>query len=120
MRINRPPMDRMWTGSMWRQKIRCRTMFTMFRIALLDAIGRPIRRIDQQSSLRAVIEEALRLDCRWIALEQQRAGSPLPLPRDILMTRRIRRQLQPIDIRIADHVIAGDTQSFSFRAHGLL
>ncbi len=97
-------------------------LLTMFHIALilLDAIGRPIRRMEQDASLRSVIDEALRLDCRWIALEQRRSGSPLPLPRDIIMTRRIHRQLRPIDIRIADHVISGDTQSFSFRAHGLL
>jgi hypothetical protein len=122
MRINRLAMDRIWMGSVWRCRNHARILPGMIRIALilLDAIGRPVRRLDQNATLQSIADEALRLDCRWIALEQQRSGSPLPLPHDIVITRRIHRQLRLIDIRITDHVIAGDTDSFSFRANGLL
>jgi DNA repair protein RadC len=48
------------------------------------------------------------------------SGSVAPSPADEHATRRIREALAVIDVRLLDHFIVGESQSYSFSEHGLL
>jgi DNA repair protein RadC len=89
---------------------------------LLDDDWRPVLRLARGLPWRAVVEQALRQDSRWVAMEQVRTGNlPVqPTANDIALTRAACRRLRPIDISLVDHVIHGATERYSFRANGLL
>jgi DNA repair protein RadC len=43
-----------------------------------------------------------------------------PSQADELITQRLKEALALLDVRVLDHIIIGDGQSFSFSEHGLL
>jgi len=89
---------------------------------LLDDDGRPLRRISATAGWSRVVHELLEHGSQWLVIEQQRLdGQPLaPQWEDIRLSRAICRQLRPMDVKLADHVIQGRDDRFSFRAAGLL
>ncbi|KFG91106.1 DNA repair protein RadC [Sphingobium herbicidovorans NBRC 16415] len=89
---------------------------------LLDNDGRPLRRVAADDGWRRVVRELLELDSQWLVIEQRRFDDQAPVPRwdDIRLSRTISRRLRPMDVKLADHVIRGSGDQFSFRAAGLL
>jgi hypothetical protein len=89
---------------------------------LLDDDGRPLRRVSATAGWSRVVYELLEHGSQWLVIEQQRLdGQPLaPRWEDIRLSRAICRQLRPMDVKLADHVIQGRDDRFSFRAAGLL
>ena len=43
-----------------------------------------------------------------------------PSQADELITRRLKEALALLDVRVLDHIIIGDGESYSFSEHGLL
>lgn len=88
----------------------------------LDDQWRPVRRIEPGQDWRRLIDQLLRPGSQWLVIEQRRERDTMPLPgwADIRLTRTLARQLRPLDLLIADHVIHGRKGSFSFRSAGLL
>ena len=89
---------------------------------LLDNDWRPLRRVTADDGWHCVVHELLKLDSQWLIIEQQRFDDKAPVPRwdDIHLSRAISRRLRPTDVKLADHVIRGSGDQFSFRAAGLL
>ncbi|WP_062120774.1 MULTISPECIES: JAB domain-containing protein [Sphingobium] len=89
---------------------------------LLDNDWRPLRRVTADDGWHCVVHELLKLDSQWLIIEQQRFDDQAPVPRwdDIRLSRAISRRLRPMDVKLADHVIRGSGDQFSFRAAGLL
>lgn len=89
---------------------------------LLDNDWRPLRRVDGNEDWRNIIQELLLRGSQWLVIEQQRLDqrSPYPCWSDIHLSRTISRRLRPMEVRLADHVIQGSGDQFSFRAAGLL
>lgn len=46
------------------------------------------------------------------------SGDPAPSPEDKIMTKKLHKALQTLDITLHDHVIIGHGGQYSFRAHG--
>ncbi len=88
---------------------------------LLDEYWRPQHHLPL-SDWPETVAQLLAQDARWIALHQLRTPTAGPAPRlaDIALTRMLRRQLQPLGLRLADHVIRAGDERFSFRRSGLL
>ena len=91
-------------------------------LLVLDQDWRPLRRLDGRGDWRDITAELLRIEGQWLVIEQQRADDPAPLPQwdDIRLSRAISRRLRPMEVKLADHVIQGGAQRFSFREAGLL
>lgn len=89
-------------------------------LLILDDEWRPLDRLGADRDWRGTVNALLHWDSRWLAIEQRRADSPLPQWTDIRLTRWLSRQLRPMEIALADHVIHGGTARFSFREAGLL
>lgn len=91
-------------------------------LLLLDEDWRPLHRLDSALDWRRTVDELLRSDSRWIAIEQRRPGpaSTLPSWSDIHLTRALSKRLKPMEIAVADHIISSGGDRFSFRAAGLL
>lgn len=90
-------------------------------ITLLNTRWQPVDRLDGHVSLQQLITQSLRLNIRWIMLEQHReTANPRPSATDVMMTRTLRRRLRPLEIGIADHLLHGHAAAYSFRVHGLL
>ena len=81
-----------------------------------------MRYVNGDEDWRNVIRELLRRDSQWLVIEQQRLSqlSPYPCWSDIHLSRAISRRLRPMEVKLADHVIRGSIDQFSFRAAGLL
>lgn len=92
------------------------------RFLLLDDDWRPLRRVEGARDWRHVTQELLRHGSRWLIVEQVRPAvrSPHPHRDDIRLARSIVRRLRPLEVKLADHVIQGSGDQFSFRAAGLL
>lgn len=88
----------------------------------LDEDWRPLERLNGHGEWRDILAQILRLDSRWLVLEQRRAHDPVPAPRweDIRLSRALTRRLRPMEMKLADHVIHGQKGRFSFREAGLL
>jgi DNA repair protein RadC len=91
-------------------------------LAILDDEWRPRLLLPVTSDWRGVMQRLLLSDGDWLTLMQRRppAASPAPRTDDFLLTRVLCRQLRPLDMRLADHIIAAGARRFSFRAAGLL
>jgi DNA repair protein RadC len=71
--------------------------------------------------VRDLVKEALILDARFIALfHNHPSGDPRPSDSDIVQTRRLVRLLEPLGIRLRDHIITTTNKKFSFREAGLI
>ncbi|WP_461158449.1 JAB domain-containing protein [Sphingobium sp. TomMM35A] len=92
------------------------------RFLLLDDQWRPLGRVDGGRDWRHVLQELLLQGSHWLIVEQVRPneGSPHPRRDDIRLARSIARRLRPLEVTLADHVIHGGREQFSFRAAGLL
>ncbi len=92
------------------------------RFLLLDDYWRPLRFVDGDMDWRHVMQELLLQGSHWVLVEQVRPSEPYPHPRgdDIRLARSIARRLRPLEVKLADHVIQGSHDQFSFRAAGLL
>ena len=70
---------------------------------------------------REVLEAALRAGAFGIILcHNHPAGTARPSRGDVSMTRRIVAAAEMLGVRVCDHIIVGDTATFSFRQAGLL
>lgn len=71
--------------------------------------------------LRRIAQEALAADAVSVLLVHDHPGEDdTPDDNDYDFTRRLARVLQPLGIRIEDHLILSSNVSFSFRLAGLL
>jgi DNA repair protein RadC len=71
--------------------------------------------------IRSIVADALQRDTRSLVLAHNHpSGNPAPSRDDLDQTRLLARILQPLGIRIDDHVIFARDRSFSFHAHGLV
>ena len=88
----------------------------------LDDSGQPLARFASGNEWRDVAEQLLRLDSRWLVIEQCRHKERFPTPRwdDIRLCRALVRRLRAMEVKLADHVIVGQRGRFSFRDAGLL
>lgn len=96
------------------------TRAASLHLLILDEAWRPQHRFAPGQDWRATLDMLLRWDSRWLAIEQQRQDSPLPRWADIHLTRALSKRLRPMEIALADHVICGGQNCFSFREAGLL
>jgi hypothetical protein len=89
---------------------------------LLDAQWRPRVRFSAATRWHDLLSVLIRLDGRWIAIDQRRIeDAPVqPDARDIALTRSAYRRLRPLDMVLTDHVIRAGGSRFSFRSAGLL
>lgn len=70
---------------------------------------------------RAIVEHALRLDATALVLSHNHpSGDPTPSRRDIMATHQLARIVQPLGIRVHDHVIDAASGRFSFREAGII
>ena len=92
------------------------------RFLLLDDQWRPLRRVDGNQDWRHLMQELLMRGSHWLIVEQVRPTERSPHPRrdDIRLARSIARRLRPLEVKLADHIIRGSRDQFSFRAAGLL
>lgn len=88
----------------------------------LDDAGQPLARLAGENEWRDIAAQLLRLDSRWLVIEQRRDDERPPLPRweDINLCRTLSRRLRAMEVKLADHVILGRRGRFSFRDAGLL
>ncbi|UZW55783.1 DNA repair protein RadC [Sphingobium sp. JS3065] len=90
------------------------------QLLVLDEEWRPLHRLHADHDWRRTMDALLRWDSHWLAIEQRRAGGPLPYWTDIRLTRTLSKHLRPMEICLADHVIRSGQGRFSFREAGLL
>lgn len=70
---------------------------------------------------RLIVETALRHKAHSVILAHNHpGGSPTPSPQDIAVTKRIRAALEPISIKVIDHIIAAGERYVSCMELGLL
>ncbi|WP_066771219.1 JAB domain-containing protein [Sphingobium sp. CCH11-B1] len=95
---------------------------SLLSIATLDAEWRVRTLLPLAMGWSEILGRLVRDEGGWVALIQRRPdpGTPVPLPDDILFTRALLRSLRPLDIGLADHIIATGQERFSFRDAGLL
>ncbi|PNQ04739.1 JAB domain-containing protein [Sphingobium sp. SA916] len=89
-------------------------------LLVLDEEWRPLHRLRADQDWHCTVGALMRWESHWLAIEQQRPGSPLPRWADIRLTRTLSKRLRPIEIALADHVIHTGKGRFSFRQAGLL
>lgn len=91
-------------------------------VTVLDEGWRPCRLLPVVDNWTTLLHSLLSDDHRWIALLQRRPAGEAATPRrdDIILTRAVIRSIKPLDLHVADHLIAASDQWFSFRAAGLL
>jgi len=89
-------------------------------LLVLDDEWHALHRLPVDLDWQRTVDALLRWDSHWLAIEQQRPGSPLPCWTDIRLTRTLSKRLRPIEIALADHVIRTGKGRFSFRQAGLL
>jgi len=78
-------------------------------------------REDVELPLRAIIADALRLDCNGMVVAHNHpSGDPTPSEQDRAATRLLAITLGGLGIRLVDHLIWGGGRWTSFRALGLL
>ena len=89
---------------------------------LLDEEWRPLGRLDGRSDWRDIANQLLCLQSQWLIVEQRREAGDAFAPRrqDIHLCRTLSRRLRAMEIKLADHVIRGQSGRFSFREAGLL
>ena len=72
-------------------------------------------------TVREIAATALRLAASAIIIGHNHpSGDAAPSPEDRILTRRISDALQSIEVRLLDHVVVSDDETFSFAAAGLL
>ena len=70
---------------------------------------------------RAIVEEALRLGSAALVLAHNHpGGAPGPSGEDLAVTRRLARVVEPLGIRLHDHLIFAGDGCLSLRGLGLL
>ncbi|MFL9883185.1 JAB domain-containing protein [Paraburkholderia agricolaris] len=70
---------------------------------------------------RVVLQRALAHNCAAIILVHNHpSGCSDPSPADRRITQVLKELLEPVDIRVLDHLIVGEGLPFSFSQHGLL
>ena len=70
---------------------------------------------------REIVRKALSYNAAAIILcHNHPSGSAKPSSADKSLTHRLKQALSLIDVRVLDHIIVGDGQTFSFVEHGLL
>ncbi|WP_199553462.1 JAB domain-containing protein [Sandaracinobacteroides hominis] len=99
------------------------------RVAFLDA-GRRLIRIELLSNgtvrhahiyPREIARRCLELSASSVVLVHNHpSGDPTPSPEDVLLTKRVRRALEAIDVSLLDHLIVGRRGTVSFDACGLM
>ena len=89
-------------------------------LLVLDDEWRPLHWLPGDLDWHRTVDALLRWESQWLAIEQQRPGTPLPRWTDIRLTRTLSKRLRPIEITLADHVIRTRNGRFSFRQAGLL
>lgn len=72
--------------------------------------------------MRNVVADALAFDAVAVAMAHNHpSGDPTPSTTDHIVTRRLARALDPLGVRLVEHVVlAPGGGCMSFRAHGLL
>jgi DNA repair protein RadC len=58
--------------------------------------------------------------CAVIVAHNHPSGDPQPSASDILLTKRLSRAGEALNIKVLDHLVIGQHGSFSFLAHGLM
>lgn len=98
------------------------TITANMQFLLLDDDWRPLHRVDGNEDWRCIVRELLLRDSHWLTIEQQRPDqrSPYPCWSDIRLSRTVARRFRPMEVKLADHIIRGTADQFSFRAAGLL
>lgn len=72
-------------------------------------------------SPKQIVREALRLNAVTVAVSHNHpSGDPRPSQEDIELTRDIRDALNMVEIRLADHVVVGDCETFSLFRNSIL
>lgn len=76
---------------------------------------------DVDFDIRKIIAVGLRIDAtNLIIAHNHPSGNAKPSPRDLEMTAFLESALQPVRLRLVDHIIVGNGDCFSFRDQGLL
>jgi DNA repair protein RadC len=71
--------------------------------------------------LRRIVADALRWNATALVLSHNHpSGDPRPSRHDILATSQLSRIVNPLGIRVHDHIVTAGDARFSFRAAGLL
>lgn len=71
--------------------------------------------------LRAVVADALAFDCAAVMMAHNHpSGDPSPSDADYILTRKLARGLDLVDVQLVDHLVLARGGSESFRALGLL
>lgn len=99
------------------------------RVAFLDA-GRRLIRIEVMSNgtvrhahiyPREIARRCLELSASAIVLVHNHpSGDPTPSAEDVLLTKRVHRALEAIDVSLLDHLVVGRRGTVSFDASGLI
>lgn len=99
------------------------------RVAFLDA-GRRLIRIEVMSNgtvlhahiyPREIARRCLELSASSIVLiHNHPSGDPTPSAEDVLLTKRVRRALEAIDVSLLDHLVVARRGTVSFDASGLI
>ncbi len=90
-----------------------------------DVIWRQVMVSQAKSSirlpLRDIVAKALALETdTLIVAHNHPSGAAVPSRADIRMTRLLERVVEPLDVRLEDHLIVTRKGHFSFRENGLL
>jgi DNA repair protein RadC len=87
-------------------------------LAVADYPGEPTRVF---IPLRTIISDALKHKTAGLILSHNHpSGDPTPSAADIAATRTLARAVEPLGIRLHDHIVSGAGQSVSFRTLGLI
>lgn len=71
--------------------------------------------------VRKIVSLALQYNaCSAVISHNHPSGNPLPSPGDLTATRKVFRALSEIDVTLLDHIIATETQYFSFANNHIL
>ncbi len=99
------------------------------RIVHLDDFGAVLGVTEQADGLagrvsfplRRIVADALAFGATALLLSHNHpGGDPNPSRADIAATNYLVRTIEPLGIRVHDHIVEGAERSFSFRAAGLL
>lgn len=93
--------------------IRCRLLATeeLFRGTLGQAIVHP----------REVVKAALAHNAAAVVLAHNHpSGDPTPSDADMGLTNMLRQVLALVDVKVVDHIVVGETRTYSFARHGHL
>ncbi len=82
------------------------------QVGQVDAVDVPVRR---------VVADALAFDAAAVLMAHNHpSGDPRPSAADRETTRRLLRALEPVDVRLLDHLVLARGETASFRALGWL